>query len=472
MWAAAHFFEQTHPSLHLVSVGHAAAVGARLASLYGERVTAIDDTRKKTLGELRNIAVERVPVGGVWVQVDDDDVRNPSLFATQLDHLRKYACDCVTIHGQVHYDARRNASAVFPRSKVSTSYRGIAGSVMVLKKSTHPVYPLLHRHEDSVFLRQMVTSTKVCVWSGPPEWYIRVYKGYNHASDTRSSSRKVLTREEPNVWTTPLPQSAIRAIRALISPPYTTYMINPSSDSLIDAQPTTFVRPQTGIVNRHTVLNPVKVAIHESHLVALRTFLNGVAKTALVLESDVTVLDRFKIYDVLQHAPRGWQYINLGRCLMRDCANLNVSFLNRIGLCRHAYLVTRTGAQYLLGRSSDTHSISGDKLWKNVANSHMYSVPKLVHQDASIKSSYRIDHSDPECASEQLKVECPRQASANWTFCAVENSKCTCGGYVRFGCRDQWSDAILRRRGVHCSAHTFGDSMPNVKKICQCRLTF
>lgn len=159
-----------------------------------------------TLGELREMAQRMVPVGSVWVQFDDDDVRHPNLLAAQYAELtRPPASHAVTLSSQLLFDVERNASVhVLKTARASRSsfWHGIAGTIMVRRTAFAPSYPSLRRHEDTHFFRSMLYTHDVRVLINPSYYYVRVSHGGAHASGRHGhgSLRGLLNGVKDNVW--------------------------------------------------------------------------------------------------------------------------------------------------------------------------------------------------------------------------------------------------------------------------------
>lgn len=467
VWAASHFFQQNYPHIHLICVGQRRSVSGLLQRTYSRRITVVDvQNRSSTLGELRNMAIRHVPYDAIWIQIDDDDIRASTLVSEQYSDMVESSCDAITLNSQVHYDIQRNCSAISKPHR--RSWHGMAGTIMVRKRRGMPQYPSLRRGEDSVLLRRLLNHEyRVCVWKGRPHSYIRVHHGFSHASDLRASARSVLLTARSNVWIGLLEENAtvISNLRDRLLHPYATYMITSTNDPLVDAELVPAIYPKNRRVHRRTTIHPNKRAIHTSHLHALRTFLNSSHQLALILEDDVVELNRSRVASVVRRAPVGWTYINLGRCLIRNCSQRNQPFLHDIGLCRHAYLVTRRGASKLI-RFGHVHTIPGDNLWHQNSDDTMFSVPTFVVQDKSIPSSYQAPgHTHPECHKDQITPKCSMHNTGKWTFCSREGGICRCNGQVRFGC-SRWTEPM--HGPIHCSVGEFGDPVPNTEKICQC----
>ena len=102
-------------------------------------------------------------------------------------------------------------------------------------------------------------------------------------------------------------------------------------------------------------LNNGRIACHLSHMKTLKTFLQSNNKNCLILEDDLEMSNRDDVInnfvDVVQSLPSDWEYVNLGRCwdyCHKDKPVNKWLVKSPKSLCRHAYIVTRNGAQKIL----------------------------------------------------------------------------------------------------------------------------
>jgi hypothetical protein len=120
---------------------------------------------------------------------------------------------------------------------------------------------------------------------------------------------------------------------------------------------------EAGLVTKACELALPEIARALSHNKALRTFLDTPnAKTAIVFEDNVDFLGpailaevKEAVFDTLDNVPPDWDVINFGRCL-DECALDEPAgggvLKSRRAQCRHAYAVTRRGAQKLIGATA------------------------------------------------------------------------------------------------------------------------
>jgi hypothetical protein len=120
---------------------------------------------------------------------------------------------------------------------------------------------------------------------------------------------------------------------------------------------------EAGLVTKSCQLALSEIARALSHNNALRTFLDTPnAKTAIVFEDDVEFLGpailaevKEAMFDTLDNVPPDWDVINFGRCLDECALDEHVGrgvLKSHRALCRHAYAVSRPGAQKLISATS------------------------------------------------------------------------------------------------------------------------
>lgn len=114
-------------------------------------------------------------------------------------------------------------------------------------------------------------------------------------------------------------------------------------------------------------LNKGRIACHLSHMKTLQTFLKSNNKNCLILEDDIKITDSQQTLDtlnkVLNSLPKNWEYVNLGRCWDHCHKDKPVNkwlVKSQNPLCRHAYLVSRRGAQKILDYCLPMKGYAGD----------------------------------------------------------------------------------------------------------------
>ena len=133
--------------------------------------------------------------------------------------------------------------------------------------------------------------------------------------------------------------------------------------------------------------------VQQAHTNALQTFLSTDAQCAFIFEEDIE-----PIYNVpsaaaiLDKVPKDWQYINLGRCWSRCDRQIKLNayiYKNDESVCRHAYVVTRTGARILLENTIILNTPGDVKICQMISSGLLfgYSSVPIYRQDRKTHKS-------------------------------------------------------------------------------------
>ena len=114
-------------------------------------------------------------------------------------------------------------------------------------------------------------------------------------------------------------------------------------------------------------LNTGRIACHLSHMKALKTFLKSDHQNCLIFEDDIKMSNKKKVItkfiETINSLPKGWEYANMGRC-WDTCSKdkkVNDYVVRSVRpLCRHAYVVNRTGANKILNYCLPMRGYPGD----------------------------------------------------------------------------------------------------------------
>lgn len=129
----------------------------------------------RSIGELRNLAVERA--AGTYVCVwDDDDLYDPDRLSIQMSAITTLNADaCFLARLQLWWPARRILAYSFRRTWEGT---------MVCAKDKMPRYPPLHRGEDPPVAYRLWRSHRV-VMLDEPRLYTYVFHGTNTTGEAQ-----------------------------------------------------------------------------------------------------------------------------------------------------------------------------------------------------------------------------------------------------------------------------------------------
>jgi glycosyltransferase involved in cell wall biosynthesis len=162
------FLNQTYPNKKLIIVND----GKYSYKSACDNIQEIKVKKGKVLGELRNISLNAVPKGSVWIQWDDDDWHHPNLMERQYDALIENNALAVALQKQIYYSNKINSAWIRSVSK------GIMGTVMC-RNTTNLRYPAKEKAEDASFYYGLKKLGRVFVLNNPADYYIRLIHGHN-----------------------------------------------------------------------------------------------------------------------------------------------------------------------------------------------------------------------------------------------------------------------------------------------------
>ncbi|MFE5947948.1 glycosyltransferase [Streptomyces sp. NPDC056480] len=170
--AVACFTSQTYPDLELVVIddGTSDTLGHYIGSLNDPRINYLRlPPENKTLGELRNVAVEQA--GGAYLcQWDDDDLYDPERVEVQMAAMLALGAEaCFLARERLWWPARR---------KLAISRHRVWEGSMICSRSRMPSYPHLRRGEDTQAVAQVAGSCRLAAID-VPHLYTYVFHGGN-----------------------------------------------------------------------------------------------------------------------------------------------------------------------------------------------------------------------------------------------------------------------------------------------------
>lgn len=177
------FSRQTYPDREMVIV-HDGGAGfeARLLALIAAhpegRFEVVSADAGLSLGELRNLAVQRAR-GELVCQWDDDDLYHPNRLQTQYDHLERKGADFCFLTDQLHWFVNTDEFfwddwnvEIYPMNLIQGTLMG--------RRDMLPDYPPLDRGEDTPLLRALSKrGARLAGLGGAGYLYIYVYSGKN-----------------------------------------------------------------------------------------------------------------------------------------------------------------------------------------------------------------------------------------------------------------------------------------------------
>jgi glycosyltransferase involved in cell wall biosynthesis len=166
------FQNQTYPEKELVILddGQDDALHRWLEEIDDSRIVyhRLPD-EGKTLGELRNVVVQKAS-GEYIAQWDDDDLSDPDRLAIQMAAIQIFKAEaCFLERHQIWWPAGR---------RMALSTRRIWESSFLCSREKLPVYPALRQGEDTSVIEQIFTKERIALLDFP-ELYTYVYHGAN-----------------------------------------------------------------------------------------------------------------------------------------------------------------------------------------------------------------------------------------------------------------------------------------------------
>lgn len=186
--ALENFALQTYPNRYLVVVNDG-DFDLDAAWLPAGRVISIRPRQRHSLGELRNIALDAIPDGALWMFWDDDDWRHPRLMSAQHRVLTGLGVAGCFMASQVKYAF--GIDAAFEHWNPG----GFAGTFMGYNDPALR-FPDLGRHEDSCFADALKRTKRWYPWKNPPHYYLR----FIHGANTWDDGHFKLHRQTPGTW--------------------------------------------------------------------------------------------------------------------------------------------------------------------------------------------------------------------------------------------------------------------------------
>ena len=191
------FREQTYTSKKLIIINDGEFSLQDICDDNVVEVRVDNSDKKLTLGDLRNIGLDQIEEGDIWVQWDDDDYRGPMLlenqyrvFSAGIEHFaksrtknnnhdlhipnRKITPKACFLHSQYRYIQATNHLFKFSSSKTFRGFtKGIMGTGMFVKVNDIK-YPSLSRSEDEEFRDLYDQKYGIVTFINDPLLYVKV----------------------------------------------------------------------------------------------------------------------------------------------------------------------------------------------------------------------------------------------------------------------------------------------------------
>ena len=138
---------------------------------------------------------------------------------------------------------------------------------------------------------------------------------------------------------------------------------------------------KSNIITNDSDLNIGRIACHLSHITVLKKFLEATSETCFIFEDDLykpdnlselkTQFNQINFYIKNNKLLNDWDIINFGRCwdncdnqqiIIKKQGNIPAIVKSDFSKCRHAYAVSRKGAENIIKNTLPLSNIPGDRL--------------------------------------------------------------------------------------------------------------
>lgn len=179
------FLEQTYPVKHLIIVNHhptMKVIDGRVA----DNITEILVDKVKfglTLGDLRNISLDKVPDGAIWTTWDDDDIRRSDYLSSLFREMITNEADVVLYKHRFEYNVNTHFAW--------HAYLPNGAWIFFAKQDKRYRYGALDTKEDNLVKDQLVTLKKVVhLYDNDPALYIRLVHNNNTSTSAAVDPKK------------------------------------------------------------------------------------------------------------------------------------------------------------------------------------------------------------------------------------------------------------------------------------------
>lgn len=169
--AVRNFNEQTYENKYLLIINHGSK---SLEEIVDDRIIEVrfNKTERLTLGDMRNYALDLVPLDALWTIWDDDDWRHSRYIELMYKNMKDHKADVVFIKNRLEYNL---SNGFVYRARFEK------GMPFVLAKKNEVIrYLQKDSLEDIRLLNDFeLHSKKIYLISNDPRWYIRTLHGQN-----------------------------------------------------------------------------------------------------------------------------------------------------------------------------------------------------------------------------------------------------------------------------------------------------
>ena len=180
----ANFLAQTHPNKSLIIVNEHPELTVTQEVIPGVIELHYDRTAPgASLGGMRNVALDLVPVGDMWVTWDDDDYRHETFLSALVDVAHRENADAVLHMRRFEHNMTTGFTWGYER-------REGLWIVLATKTAGGARYRELDANEDRDIREQIKgAAQRWCVWDNDPHVYIRTIHGRNTNTSVNPGKR-------------------------------------------------------------------------------------------------------------------------------------------------------------------------------------------------------------------------------------------------------------------------------------------
>lgn len=204
------FSSQTYPVKKLIIVNHG-----------NKRLTNIDtppenvfefmvDKTNKTLGDLRNIALQMVALNSLWTTWDDDDYRDPDYLSTLAQERTKQGVDVLCLTKRIDYNDNNGFSFVAHRldgfvlflapqdSRTKYLSKDSMEDMQIISDYKQLGYTVGTIDNDPLMYVRLIHRTNTSLWVNPKKETIAsnvnsIYQEYNVTDDQRTTVDNIMS---------------------------------------------------------------------------------------------------------------------------------------------------------------------------------------------------------------------------------------------------------------------------------------
>ena len=154
----------------------------------------VEKTKDVSLGDLRNIGLEMVPLNALWITWDDDDWRHDTFLSYLFTQLKESQSDCITFSNRIEYNTKNRFVWLMHLKK--------RFFIMLVPKDSRFMYLSKDTGEDLDFIDFYEKHYKCKVLrANNPNLYIRLVHVNNTSAYVDADKKKIITTDNYSNYT-------------------------------------------------------------------------------------------------------------------------------------------------------------------------------------------------------------------------------------------------------------------------------